>query len=293
MESFTLVATLAFQRKLLKSLEDKSYTSFPLIGTCPLHSVHNAFEHGLKFLNFDVEQFIVDINTFFKLSSAHREDFRALEEVTELPAHFTIKHSSTRWVTLKRLAVRLLKQWKNLTEYFLVYLPKQSNFKWKNEIKENKRYQCIKESLESELTQPYLSFIAFVSQDFDSFLYHCQSDEPLIHILYQKMGDLLFNLMNTFCKNGCVYEDSMSSIKATCDLVEVDVTLQRTQKSGKNIDIGTKTKLLLIESSPSDAEKLSFRRECLKFYASAVTYLQENLPFKVSLIKHSRYLHPE
>ena len=127
---------LTFQRKLSKSLE-KSYTSFLDTGTCPLHNVHNAFEHGLKFLNFDVEQFIVDINSFFKLSSALRENFRALEEVTELPAHFTIKHSSTRWVTLKKVAVRLLEQWKNLTEYFLVYLPKQSNFKGKNGIKEN------------------------------------------------------------------------------------------------------------------------------------------------------------
>ena len=43
-------------------------------------------------------------------------------------------------------------QWKNLTEYFSVYLPKQSNFKGKNGVKENKIYQHIKESLESELT---------------------------------------------------------------------------------------------------------------------------------------------
>ena len=53
----------------------------------------------------------------------------------------------------------------------LVYLPKQSNFKRKIRIKENKRYQRIKEMLESELIQPYLLFIAFVSQDFDSFPY--------------------------------------------------------------------------------------------------------------------------
>ena len=94
---------LAFQRKLLKSLEEKSQTTFLDIGTCPLHIVHNAFEHGLKFLNFNAEQFIVDINSFFKLSSARREDFRALEEIAELPAHFTIKHSSTRWVNLKKM----------------------------------------------------------------------------------------------------------------------------------------------------------------------------------------------
>ena len=35
------------------------------------------------------------------------------------------------------------------------------------------------------------------------------------------MGDLLFNLMNKFCKNGSVYEDSMSSIKSTGDLLKL------------------------------------------------------------------------
>ena len=94
--------------------------------------------------------------------------------------------------------------------------------------------------------------------------------------------------MNKFCKNGSVYENSTSSIKSISDLVKVDVTLQRTQKSVKKTGIGTKTKLLLTESSLSDAGKVSFRAECLKFYAATVTYLQDNLPFKVSLIKNAQ-----
>ena len=95
-------------------------TSFLDNDTRTLQNFHNAFANGMKFLNFDVEQFIVEINCFFKLSSVHRDDFRALEEVTELPAQFTIKHSSTCCVTLKKVAVRILKQWENLIEYFLV-----------------------------------------------------------------------------------------------------------------------------------------------------------------------------
>ena len=95
-------------------------TSFPDTDTRTLQNFHNAIANGMKFLNFDVEQFIVEINYFFKLSSVHRDDFRALEEVTELPAQFTIKHSSTCWVALKKVAVRILKQWENLIEYFLV-----------------------------------------------------------------------------------------------------------------------------------------------------------------------------
>ena len=107
---------LAFQRQLFKSLKKKSDTSFLDIGTCPLYNLHNAFANWIKFLNFDVEQFIVNINSFFNLSSTRREHFRALGEVTELPAHFTVKRSSTRSVTLKKVVVRILEQWKNLVE---------------------------------------------------------------------------------------------------------------------------------------------------------------------------------
>ena len=74
--------------------------------------------------------------------------------------------------------------------------------------------------------------------------------------------------------------------------MHIDVTLQRAQKSAKNIDIGTKIKLLLTESSLSYFEKLTFRGECLKFYA-AVTYLQDKLLVQVSLVKSAQYLHPE
>ena len=73
----------------------------------------------------------------------------------------------------------------------------------------------------------------------------------------------------------------------------IDVTLKRAQKSAQNIVRETKTKLLLTESSLSDSEKLTFRGECLKFYAAAMMYLQHKLPFKVPLIKIAQYLHPE
>ena len=286
---------LAFQERLSKSLEDKSDTTFLDIGTCPLHNVHNGFAKGLQVLDFNVDQFVVDINSFFKLSSARREDYSHLEEITELPPHFSIKHSSTRWVTLKKVTIRMLEQWRNLTEYFLIFLPKQSNFKGKNGLKANMRYQRIKEALESELTQPCLAFVAFAAQDFESFLIEFQSNEPLIHMLYPKMGNLLLKLMTKFISKANVYDDAdgMRTPKPVSDLTKVDVSLKSVQLSTKNIDIGTKAKLLLLESNLSVAEKSTFRHNCLKFYAVAVSYLQDKLPFNVSLIKHAQYFHPD
>ena len=45
----------------------------------------------------------------------------------------------THWLTLKYVVVRLLDPWENLSEYFLRFLPGQSNFK--REIKETQQYK--------------------------------------------------------------------------------------------------------------------------------------------------------
>ena len=41
------------------------------------------------------------------------------------------------------------------------------------------------------------------------------------------------------------------------------------------------------------SSKIYLGRKCQKFYAKAVSYLQENLPFDVLVLKYLQYLHPE
>ena len=80
--------SLVFQSRLQSHFATEG-SSFLDIGTCPLHLIHNGFSKGVKMIDFDLEQFIVDINSFFKLSSTRREDYSKLEEVTQLPPHFS------------------------------------------------------------------------------------------------------------------------------------------------------------------------------------------------------------
>ena len=67
---------LRFKQLLNTSLEVKNLnTSILLIGTCPLHIVHNAFRAGVNKLNFSIDSFAIDVNFFFKLSAARRADY--------------------------------------------------------------------------------------------------------------------------------------------------------------------------------------------------------------------------
>ena len=62
---------------------------------------------------------------------------------------------------MKQVVVRVLDQFENLSEYFLSFLPKQKGFK------RSKRYEGIVEQLKRSDIEAYLTFMLFVSQDFE------------------------------------------------------------------------------------------------------------------------------
>ena len=105
----------AFEGKLLNCFKEDNGTEFLKLGTCSLHKVHNAFCTGLKELSFDFHTFTVGIH---KLSSAKRENYSKSVDITDLVVLICNKTFSTRWVTFKYIAVRLLEQWKNLNSIF-------------------------------------------------------------------------------------------------------------------------------------------------------------------------------
>ena len=119
---------LKFEKELvvLKSVHD---TGILRLGTCSLHPVHSAFKTGLEKLNFPFATFFNDLHFFFKLSSARREDYKDISEVTGITAEFVKKFGETRWLCMKLDGVVCLEQWENLEYYFLTFLPKQGNFR--------------------------------------------------------------------------------------------------------------------------------------------------------------------
>ena len=70
----------SFDDKLLTELRDQD-TQKLNIGSCCLSKVHNAFRNALKQIDCDFDQFAIDIHSFFKLSSARRDNYLSMEEV--------------------------------------------------------------------------------------------------------------------------------------------------------------------------------------------------------------------
>lgn len=193
----------SFRAKLAKELEKRDATQFLDVGTCSIHIANNGFLEGIKCLKsvVNIDQFAIDLHFFFKLSAARREDYREICELTDVTAHYVLKHCQTRWLSLDKVLVRIIEQYANLKEYFLNKLPTLPAFKGKNGINQTERYQRIKSVLKSQTTLAYMSFIVHVCKDFKEFVIPLQSNEPKIHVLYTKSVKLVKDLLSRFVKS--------------------------------------------------------------------------------------------
>ena len=113
--------------------------------------------------NVNVDQFAIDWHFFFKLSAARREDYRGVSDITDVTTHYVINHCQTRRLSLDKVLLWIIKQYKNLKEYFLKTLPEH--------------YQRIKNVLTSKTALAYLLFIVHLCQDFKEFVVPLQSTE--------------------------------------------------------------------------------------------------------------------
>ena len=262
------------------------------IGTCPLHIVHNGFRRDICALQFDVDQYATDIHFFFKLFAGRRADYKDIELVTDVVSHYAQKHAATRWVTLKRV-VRLLEQHENLKEYFLNFLPKTSSFKTTVKNTEH-RYKRIVEHLKSDLTVPYLAFVAFFAFEFEVFLVKFQLMKPKIHILHSALEQLLWNLLIKFVKPKYIHDekDGMKKRKSVQELQLLNFT-DKVVKSLGTIDIGTKAKACitasLADETAVEKEKM-FREDCLNCFKQSAIHLRK-LPFN-PFIKNCSFINP-
>ena len=181
---------------------------------------------------------------------------------------------------MKYVVLRTVEQWANLQEYFIKFLPKQNGF---TKLSQSVRYQRI--ALQDNSTVAYISFCAYVSQDFEAFLLPFQGEEPMIHLLYPEMINLLTTLMRKFIKKKRVDEPTAAGQHT------LNVPLEKNQRPVNAID--TKAKVLFADVNFLPSEQQSdFRKDCVNFHVTSVTYLQQQLPFDNLMIKHAQYLHP-
>ena len=282
---------LSFERKLQEELQVSKGNSFLSIGSCVLHTVNNSFGEGMMIIKsiIDIEQFLCDVHFFFKLSSARREDYRKIEDVTDVAGEFALKYSSTRWLYIGKAIVRVVEQIDNLKEYFLVTLPQTKGFKYKSGVGNTDRYKRIKGMLENQMFLPACCFIVFASQIYKPFMQLFQRREPLIHILTEQMRKLVADLFNKFLSDEYITSLTKNGKIPLATMVKVDV--ERKTNYRAEPQIGAKKKSLLDKLGSFEKKKF-IDSIGFPFYAECAGYLLKNLPLNKQVIRDAKYLHP-
>ena len=121
-----------------------------------------------------------------------------MSSITDVTSQFVLKHCQSWWLSLDRVLVRIVEQFKNLKEYFLVKLHSLPGFTGKNGIRETNHYQRICKALTDPKTKIYMSFIIDLAQNFKDFILPLQSVEPKIHLLYNKSTKLISDVAFRF-----------------------------------------------------------------------------------------------
>ena len=81
-----------------------------------------------NFFSRECVEYALDIHFFVKLSAGRRADYKSIVDVTNIVSEYAIKHSTTRWVTLRKVIVWFIEQHEKLNEHILKFSSKDNGF---------------------------------------------------------------------------------------------------------------------------------------------------------------------
>ena len=76
---------------------------------------------------------------------------------------------------------------------FLTLLPQQDNFR--SSLEKTEQYKKIKEHFKNVITKAYSSFMTYAAQHFEVFLRKFPYAEPIIHVLFPGMIEMIRTIM--------------------------------------------------------------------------------------------------
>ena len=112
-----------------------------------------------------------------------------------------------------------------------------------------------------------------------------QKEEPMIHMLYPQMQQLVQDLLVKFVNNKV-----MKNLTDINELVQYNVN--NTDDYSVQPDMGTKTMSLLTTIVKDKLAQKKFVEVITSFYVASTGYLLANLPLGKAVIRDAQYLHP-
>ena len=97
--------------------DNPEFTCLVDLGSCSIHTIHDAFGKGLEKCGKEIEQLCMDLHALFKYSAARCEDFREVQIEMDLDLTNFLQHTVVRWLSIGPAVKRILEQWEAVTQF--------------------------------------------------------------------------------------------------------------------------------------------------------------------------------
>ncbi|KAF4097691.1 hypothetical protein G5714_021699 [Onychostoma macrolepis] len=242
------------------------------VGSCGLHTLHNAVKAG--FTMWQLDKLLRALHYLFHNVPARREDFTALTGSTCFPLPFC----GHRWVENLPVAERAVQVWPVIMKY--VDAVKQKKLPNPGTAS----YDTIEAAQADPFIIAKLQFFLAISRTFNPFLTKYQTDEPVLPFLAKDLSELL--------KRELLHD------LTPLQLTKVNVADEANWVPVMNADIGlgAESAIRALQTEPGgrvgELSVLIFRRECRQGLVTVVKKLQEKSPLKFPVVRAIACLDP-
>ena len=270
--------------KMFNLLQNElSETPYQLLdlGSCGLHTVHNAFKTAFKKTNWELDVLLRSCYYLFKDSPARRADYTKVTGSSTFPMKFV----GVRWLENQCSANRILVLIPHLQAYV-------------NEIKSKEIKTTVSKSMATVITalknipllRARLEFFYLLAGELEPFLREFQTNSPMAPFLYEQLQAMLRKKLARFVK-----KDLLESAKTGGKLMDINVEKTSNLMPVHDIDIGFGARRALHGSSenrPDRSTVMAFRTECQSILKHLVVKIKEKSPLKYSLTRSISSLDP-
>ena len=251
-----------------------------------LHPAHTALREGMKELGSDLEKFFVNAYGFFKLSTSRREEILKIRVMFEENDQFFLRFVSSRWLSTGPVAERLVEHWASLREYFLTFLPSQTD-KASKDAMDTVRYQEIVQFLKPGKDVKNLArlhLLIYLCKLNKPFLTVFQSEKPKIHVLYLECVKLISSYQQLICDSDLI--DNCGVKLAKLNLKDSSLFLPLSK-----CFFGASAEKELLNLKEDDRKQL--RKEFKCAVVKTIQYLISHFPLKDQFLSDLIYLDPD
>lgn len=248
---------------------------------CVCHLANLCAAAALKSLPISVDDLLIDIFYYFKHSAKRWEMFAEIQrEFGDVQPARVLKHSTTRWMSIKRCLKRFLDQWDALYAFF----DRQRDIEPRND-----RVKRVVKLLEAPLTKLVCQFVLFALEPLNKFTVLFQTNASRVGTM---QADFL-NLLRSYLAN---FMDASAIRNCTNDeLPSLAYNDRANQLADSELGIGTQARLALLEAEDSSDVNMEarFHDSVRSFYEACVKKLLAKFPLTDATIRNLAFLNPK